>query len=156
MGGANTQDGFLSEAGEAGRLDVGPQTHIEAGSRKLGVVLHISAPRRQEGREISEFEASLVYRGRRARATQRNPVSKYKTNNKARPRNIHPWGGREVDPQSPLAGHSNQSASYRFNERLCLKEIRWRASKMAQQIRELATKPGNPSLISGTHMVEEN
>jgi hypothetical protein len=38
------------------------------------------------GRQISEFEASLVYRGssRTARATQRNPVSlcKTKTNKK--------------------------------------------------------------------------
>jgi hypothetical protein len=34
------------------------------------------------GRQISEFEASLVYRvsSRSARATQRNPVSKNKTN----------------------------------------------------------------------------
>jgi hypothetical protein len=34
------------------------------------------------GRRISEFEASLVYRvsSRIARATQRNPVSKNKTN----------------------------------------------------------------------------
>jgi hypothetical protein len=33
------------------------------------------------GRQISEFEASLVYRvsSRTARATQRNPVSKNKT-----------------------------------------------------------------------------
>jgi hypothetical protein len=33
------------------------------------------------GRQISEFEASLVYRvsSRTARATQRNPASKYKT-----------------------------------------------------------------------------
>jgi hypothetical protein len=36
------------------------------------------------GRRISEFEASLVYRvsSRRARATQRNPVSKNKQTNK--------------------------------------------------------------------------
>jgi hypothetical protein len=35
-----------------------------------------------KGRQISEFEASLVYRvsSRTARATQRNPVSKNKTN----------------------------------------------------------------------------
>jgi hypothetical protein len=34
------------------------------------------------GRRISEFEASLIYRvsSRTARATQRNPVSKKKTN----------------------------------------------------------------------------
>jgi hypothetical protein len=34
------------------------------------------------GRQISEFEASLVYRvsSKTARATQRNPVSKNKTN----------------------------------------------------------------------------
>jgi hypothetical protein len=34
--------------------------------------------RREGGRQISEFEASLVHRGssRTARATQRNPVSK--------------------------------------------------------------------------------
>jgi hypothetical protein len=36
------------------------------------------------GRQISEFEASLVYRvsSRTARATQRNPVSKNKNKNK--------------------------------------------------------------------------
>jgi hypothetical protein len=36
------------------------------------------------GRQISEFKASLVYRvsSRTARATQRNPVSKNKNNNK--------------------------------------------------------------------------
>jgi hypothetical protein len=36
------------------------------------------------GRQISEFEASLVYRvsSRTARATQRNPVSKNKQTNK--------------------------------------------------------------------------
>jgi hypothetical protein len=36
------------------------------------------------GRQISEFEASLVYRvsSRTAKATQRNPVSKNKTNKK--------------------------------------------------------------------------
>jgi hypothetical protein len=36
------------------------------------------------GRQISEFEANLVYRVsyRTARATQRNPVSKNKNNNK--------------------------------------------------------------------------
>jgi hypothetical protein len=38
---------------------------------------------RGRGRQISEFEASLVYRvsSRTARATQRNPVSKKQTNN---------------------------------------------------------------------------
>jgi hypothetical protein len=43
----------------------------------------IPALRRQSrGRRISEFEASLVYRvsSRTARATQRNPVLKNKTN----------------------------------------------------------------------------
>jgi hypothetical protein len=37
-----------------------------------------------KGRQISEFEASLVYRvsSRTARATQRNPVSKNKNKNK--------------------------------------------------------------------------
>jgi hypothetical protein len=36
------------------------------------------------GRQISEFEASLIYRvsSRTARATQRNPVSKKKQTNK--------------------------------------------------------------------------
>jgi hypothetical protein len=36
------------------------------------------------GRQISEFEASLVYKGssRTARAVQRNPVSKKQTNKK--------------------------------------------------------------------------
>jgi hypothetical protein len=38
------------------------------------------------GRQISEFEASLVYRvsSRKARATQRNPVSKTKTKTKTK------------------------------------------------------------------------
>ena len=44
------------------------------------VVVHIFNPRTQEAesRQISEFKASLVYRGssRTARATQRNPVLK--------------------------------------------------------------------------------
>jgi hypothetical protein len=34
------------------------------------------------GRQISEFEASLIYRSRTARATQRNPVSKKKRKKK--------------------------------------------------------------------------
>jgi hypothetical protein len=47
---------------------------------KLGVVVHAFNPSKSGGRDrqISEFEASLVYkvRSRTARATQRNPVSK--------------------------------------------------------------------------------
>jgi hypothetical protein len=45
----------------------------------LKMVVHAFDPSR--GRQISEFEASLVYRvsSRTARATQRNPVSKNKT-----------------------------------------------------------------------------
>jgi hypothetical protein len=50
------------------------------------VVAHTSNPSTQEGkgRQISEFEASLVYRvsSRTARAIQRNPVSKKQNNNK--------------------------------------------------------------------------
>jgi hypothetical protein len=44
---------------------------------KLGVVAHAFNPSTR-GRQISEFEASLVYKGqdRTARAMQRNPVSK--------------------------------------------------------------------------------
>jgi hypothetical protein len=47
--------------------------------KKRGVVAHAFGGR---GRQISEFEASLVYRvsSRTARATQRNPVSKNKNN----------------------------------------------------------------------------
>ena len=49
---------------------------------KLGVVAHAFSPSHSggRGRQISEFEASLVYRvsSRTARATQRNPVSKKK------------------------------------------------------------------------------
>jgi hypothetical protein len=45
-----------------------------------GVVAHAFNPSTREarGRQISEFEASLVYRvsSRTAKATQRNPVSK--------------------------------------------------------------------------------
>jgi hypothetical protein len=49
--------------------------------KKAGVVVHTFNPSTQEaeaGRQISEFEASLVYRvsSRTARAIQRNPVSK--------------------------------------------------------------------------------
>ena len=47
-----------------------------------GMVVHAFNPSTQEGRsrQISEFEASLVYKVnfRTARATQRNPVSKKK------------------------------------------------------------------------------
>ena len=47
-----------------------------------GVVVHAFNPNTQEGRgrQISEFEASLVYKVSfwTARATQRNPVSKQK------------------------------------------------------------------------------
>jgi hypothetical protein len=41
------------------------------------------------GRQISEFEASLVYKvsSRTARATQRNPVSKNKQTNKQNKKN---------------------------------------------------------------------
>jgi hypothetical protein len=48
------------------------------------VVAHAFNPRRQRGRHISEFEASLAYRvrSRTARATQRNPVSTNKQTNK--------------------------------------------------------------------------
>jgi hypothetical protein len=53
------------------------------------------------GRQISEFEASLVYRvsSRKARATQRNPVSK-KTKNKTKTK------GTNLSPQIK---HSCQS-----------------------------------------------
>ena len=42
------------------------------------------------GREVSEFEASLVYRVsfRIARATQRNPVSKEKKTNRQKNRQV--------------------------------------------------------------------
>jgi hypothetical protein len=46
---------------------------------KPGIVAHAFNPSTREAeRQISEFEASLVYRvsSRTARATQRNPVSK--------------------------------------------------------------------------------
>jgi hypothetical protein len=49
------------------------------------MVPHAFNPSTQEaGRQISEFEASLVYEvsSRTARAIQRNPVSKKKTKNK--------------------------------------------------------------------------
>jgi hypothetical protein len=47
------------------------------------VVAHAFNPRGR-GRQIFEFEASLVYKvsSRTARATQRNPVSKNKTKHK--------------------------------------------------------------------------
>jgi hypothetical protein len=45
-----------------------------------GVVAHAFNPPGGRGRQISEFEASLVYRvsSRTARAIQRNPDSKHK------------------------------------------------------------------------------
>jgi hypothetical protein len=78
------------------------------------------------GRWISEFEASLVYKvsSRTTRATQRNPVSKNKTNQQQQqqqnvnlPRNNHTetsivlakslvilWFG-EADPKLPIMNH---------------------------------------------------
>jgi hypothetical protein len=46
------------------------------------------------GRQISEFEASLVYRvsARIARATQRNPVSKKKKERKLKKKKAKCWG----------------------------------------------------------------
>jgi hypothetical protein len=57
---------------------------IKSQEVKLGVVVHSFNPSR--GRQISEFEASLVYKvcSRTVRATQRNPVSKSKKKKKAR------------------------------------------------------------------------
>jgi hypothetical protein len=55
--------------------------HIEK-AWKPGVVAHAFSPSTRGGRDrqISEFEASLVYKvsSRTARATQRNPVLKNK------------------------------------------------------------------------------
>jgi hypothetical protein len=52
------------------------------------MVVHAFNPSSQEGRsrQISEFEASLVYKvsSRTARATQRNPVSKKTKQNKTK------------------------------------------------------------------------
>jgi hypothetical protein len=52
------------------------------------------------GRQISEFEASLVYRvsSRIARATQRNPVSKTKTNKQTtnKQTKIYPYDSEPV------------------------------------------------------------
>jgi hypothetical protein len=57
------------------------------------------------GRQISEFEASLVYKvsARTARATQRNPVSKNKQTNKKKKKKrcglqkaVFQWMGFEV------------------------------------------------------------
>jgi hypothetical protein len=57
--------------------------------RMPGVVAHAFNPQHLEGRgrQISEFEASLVYKvsSRTARATQRNPVSKNKQTKKSTP-----------------------------------------------------------------------
>jgi hypothetical protein len=52
---------------------------IKAGLQQ-GVVVHAFNPSTGRGRQISEFEASLVYKvsSRIARAIQRNPVSKNK------------------------------------------------------------------------------
>jgi hypothetical protein len=51
---------------------------------------------RGRGRQISEFEASLVYKvsSRTARAAQRNPVSKTKQNNKTTKQTNNEWEGR--------------------------------------------------------------
>jgi hypothetical protein len=50
------------------------------------MVAHAFNPSRGRGRQISEFEASLVYKvsSRTARATQRNPVSKKQKQNKTK------------------------------------------------------------------------
>jgi hypothetical protein len=52
----------------------------------------IKVQSRGRGRQISEFEASPVYKvsSRTARAIQRNPVSKKKTKNKKR-NQAHLW-----------------------------------------------------------------
>jgi hypothetical protein len=57
------------------------------------------------GRQISEFEASLVYRvsSRTARATQRNPVSK-KKKKKPKAQETH------VDTDTPLTERSHKDA----------------------------------------------
>jgi hypothetical protein len=57
------------------------------------MVAHTFNPR---GRQISEFEASLVYKvsSRTARAIQRNPVSKNKQTNKQKQSHIAASGWR--------------------------------------------------------------
>jgi hypothetical protein len=72
----------------------------------MGVVAHAFNPStREAGRQISEFEASLVYRvsSRTARATQRNLVSK---NQKKKKKSIYifmVWEGC-VEVRRPFAG----------------------------------------------------
>jgi hypothetical protein len=60
---------------------------LKSGFQSQAVVAHAFNPSSGgRGRQISEFEASLVSRvsSRRARATQRNPVSKSKKQNKTK------------------------------------------------------------------------
>ena len=70
------------------------------------MVVHtlISALRRQRQVDLYKFEASLVYRAnfKRARATQKNPISKktkkQKNKNKNKARKIRTtWGGLETE-----------------------------------------------------------
>ena len=57
---------------------------LKKGQESQAVVAHAFNPSTGRGRQISEFDASLVYKvsSRTARATQRNPVSKKQTNKK--------------------------------------------------------------------------
>jgi len=56
------------------------------------------------GRQISEFEASLVYRGssRIARATQRNSISKQKKKKKKREREKEEWEWEEEEEEKGM------------------------------------------------------
>jgi hypothetical protein len=68
--------------------------HLKIFVYKPGVVVHTFNTSTQHsggrGRQISEFEASLVYKvsSRTARATQRNPVLKNKNKNKTKQNNF--------------------------------------------------------------------
>jgi hypothetical protein len=69
------------------------------------------------GRWISEFEASLVYRAssRTARATQRNPVSKNKTNKKEKEKRKEDSHTNMIPPLTKIIGSNNHFSLISLN-----------------------------------------
>lgn len=61
----------------------------------------------------------------------------------------------QVEPRDSPAFSLDEATSSPLSKRFHLNKIRWRASKMAQLVKELATKPENLSSIPRTHLVEK-